>query len=795
MCWSRAPAGTALAAVGRPALAAVAVGGLGVPTSAGRAAAAARSCCTPGGERLDPQRCALGEPPLVDGAVLSLQGPGEPEPGTRAADGAAPSCTWSPGPDAGGVHLLHGGQIRIGRSADADVPLDDPDVSRLHCAVTVAADGRVTVADLGSTNGTTLDGAAVGTRPVRCAPGALLRIGESRPAAAPPGRTGRPPCRRPRTARGIVRVHRRRTDAPDTRYRPAGRPRGAPGRAGTRRHAPAAATAPARPGPYARRPVPAGARRGRPGGSAAARAGRSPRAAGAGPRAPAGAHPAPAPAPAGPPSARRPRRAHRGAPATAPTPAPGPRPRRRRGGAPVRRPGRPGTGRVYDRATADGSRRRPASAPASGARPTGVRRSRPARTHAGSRRCARRERPVRARGGAASAAWARRLARRPAAGAGEAVRGRRRAEPDDPAAATRRRRRRPGAADALRPPPRRWPDPAALLLTALGPGPRLWERGPGHPEALDRPARHGRPAARRLGLLPAVPVTVGLREAGSLGLAGPRARLAGLARAVVAQLAALHSPAHPGDRPDQHGPVARPPRSASPSGPGSAGSRMCARRTARTAGCCSPTTANRPRPAPTNSLRRLDDGPLGPAAGPTAGPRRPSAAGRPARATTGSRPYTVVVVDGDPGGAALREAAAGWRRPGRAPGSTCVCLAETPAASPASPVTATYEAACAASPAVPRVRGGRAAQRGRGDGAAAAAVPAGGLGRPGHGTVGAVDAVSAAWAERFARALAPLRGRRRPRRGGRAARGSPRRCPSRRGCWTSWGWPGPPRRR
>ncbi|NED27388.1 hypothetical protein, partial [Streptomyces anulatus] len=29
-----------------------------------------------------------------------------------------------------------------------------------------------------------------------------------------------------------------------------------------------------------------------------------------------------------------------------------------------------------------------------------------------------------------------------------------------------------------------WPDPAAVLLTALGPGPRLWERHPGHPEAL-----------------------------------------------------------------------------------------------------------------------------------------------------------------------------------------------------------------------------------------------------------------------------------------------------------------------
>lgn len=52
-------------------------------------------------------------------------------------------------------------------------------MSRLHCAVTVSEDGRVSVADLGSTNGTSLDGADVHDRPVRLAPGALLRLGES----------------------------------------------------------------------------------------------------------------------------------------------------------------------------------------------------------------------------------------------------------------------------------------------------------------------------------------------------------------------------------------------------------------------------------------------------------------------------------------------------------------------------------------------------------------------------------------------------------------------------------------
>nr|WP_262347042.1 FHA domain-containing protein [Streptomyces sp. QL37] len=40
-------------------------------------------------------------------------------------------------------------------------------MSRLHCAVTVSDDGRVSVADLGSTNGTSLDGTDVHDRPVR----------------------------------------------------------------------------------------------------------------------------------------------------------------------------------------------------------------------------------------------------------------------------------------------------------------------------------------------------------------------------------------------------------------------------------------------------------------------------------------------------------------------------------------------------------------------------------------------------------------------------------------------------
>ncbi|WP_369218045.1 FHA domain-containing protein, partial [Streptomyces flavofungini] len=175
-----APAGTALAAVA---------------SGLAKAVAGAESPLVlyAGPERLDAQRCTLGEPPLIDGAVLCLGAPGEPGP--ELAEAAAQLHVVA-GPDAGGVHLLHGGQIRVGRSAEADVALDDPDVSRLHCAVTLAADGRVTVTDLGSTNGTSVDGREVTGRPVPVSPGSLLRIGESAlrladgapgPAAGPGG--------------------------------------------------------------------------------------------------------------------------------------------------------------------------------------------------------------------------------------------------------------------------------------------------------------------------------------------------------------------------------------------------------------------------------------------------------------------------------------------------------------------------------------------------------------------------------------------------------------------------------
>lgn len=667
-----APAGTALAAVASGLAQAVSgpegsQGGGAVVLFAGR-------------ERLDSQRIALGEPPLVDGAVLSLQLPGEDE----ATDDTVPAQLHVvAGPDAGGVHLLHGGQIRIGRSAEADVPLDDPDVSRLHCAVTVSEDGRVAVADLGSTNGTSLDGTEVRDRPVRFPPGALLRLGEStlrltagvRPVTLPTAPDGE----------GHLRVSRVETEphAPDAAY---GGPSPSPSPYSSYAHRPEAARREESMGPVGYEGQGPGPGHGSPEAAARQRThgGREPfPAGGAGGREPFGG--------GGQDSfgtGETPRRGGIGAWA-----------RRLKGGGGSR-------GEQAQGAEQPGR----GSWPEAGAAPSG---------HA-----------PEAPGSDPYASSASSLASAGSFGdAGGHLSSP--ASPLSPFSAV------PSAPEGT------WPDPAAVLLTALGPGPRLWERHDGHPEAL----------VVRLGTtdradVPSVPVTVGLREAGSLGLAGPRARLAGLARATVAQLAALHSPFDleivlistdrarsleerrrewswlgwlPHLRP-MHGQDCR---------------LLLAydreQAAARTA----------------ELVRRLDEGPLGPG---WPNLDRTGVADA-ARAHTG--PHTVVILDGDPGTAALRETTARLAGAGAAAGIHLICLAETPAASPTSPVAATYDAACRASIAF-RECGAVAMLSGDVATALRLLRTAGGQ-AAGHGTVAAVDAVSAAWAERFGRALAPLR--------------------------------------
>ena len=70
-----------------------------------------------------------------------------------------------------------GRQARIGRSEEGEIVLFDPSVSRVHAVVEVHA-GKAVVRDLGSTNGTYLNGQRVETESLR--DGDELRFGNTR---------------------------------------------------------------------------------------------------------------------------------------------------------------------------------------------------------------------------------------------------------------------------------------------------------------------------------------------------------------------------------------------------------------------------------------------------------------------------------------------------------------------------------------------------------------------------------------------------------------------------------------
>ena len=65
--------------------------------------------------------------------------------------------------------------VLLGRSAECDVRFEDASVSDLHCVI-VSADGVLLLRDLGSANGTHVDGKQC--RRAILLPGAELRIGE-----------------------------------------------------------------------------------------------------------------------------------------------------------------------------------------------------------------------------------------------------------------------------------------------------------------------------------------------------------------------------------------------------------------------------------------------------------------------------------------------------------------------------------------------------------------------------------------------------------------------------------------
>ena len=130
----------------------------------------------------------------------------------QPAGAGRPALTWL---DAAGAvrrrELPGAGELVIGRAEDADVSLSgDAAVSRRHAAVRVAVGGVVVIVDLGSRNGTFLNGAKLGlsdSTPARS--GDLVRCGDTVLAfttPAPPGAVARDELLLPtRTSAGTPR--------------------------------------------------------------------------------------------------------------------------------------------------------------------------------------------------------------------------------------------------------------------------------------------------------------------------------------------------------------------------------------------------------------------------------------------------------------------------------------------------------------------------------------------------------------------------------------------------------------
>jgi S-DNA-T family DNA segregation ATPase FtsK/SpoIIIE len=158
----------------------------------------------------------LGVPPLLDGVrLVAHQGiapPPRPPAGLLELHVVA-------GPDAGHVLPLRPGQHLVGRTPGCALTVDDADLSRAHLVLDVSPAG-LRLRDLGSTNGTLVDGVLTPPRGTDLRPGQRVRAGAStfvvrrpggRPAATRAPGTGvvelaRPPVRE--RATGTVRIVR-----------------------------------------------------------------------------------------------------------------------------------------------------------------------------------------------------------------------------------------------------------------------------------------------------------------------------------------------------------------------------------------------------------------------------------------------------------------------------------------------------------------------------------------------------------------------------------------------------------
>lgn len=108
----------------------------------------------------------------------------DPEPSTTSHTGAPgakngrsikrPALLVMAGSSAGRIFPIQCEKVTVGRSKQAGFTLDDEGISRMHCGIAFS-DGAYVISDLGSTNGTLLNGGRTDRAPLR--PGDRIQIG------------------------------------------------------------------------------------------------------------------------------------------------------------------------------------------------------------------------------------------------------------------------------------------------------------------------------------------------------------------------------------------------------------------------------------------------------------------------------------------------------------------------------------------------------------------------------------------------------------------------------------------
>lgn len=109
--------------------------------------------------------------------VMNAAVPVNPVPATSQIPVASMSSTETPRLTdiAGNEYRLTKSVTNIGRGVDADIQISDNGASRLHCAIVLGS--QVIVRDLGSTNGTTVDGKRITEAVLQ--DGSLIKLGNT----------------------------------------------------------------------------------------------------------------------------------------------------------------------------------------------------------------------------------------------------------------------------------------------------------------------------------------------------------------------------------------------------------------------------------------------------------------------------------------------------------------------------------------------------------------------------------------------------------------------------------------